>query len=82
MADPHEPSSKTSFDATMGDLFAAGLYGDPVRDNFASGPSASIRHDLTNSTFRHASPRRRLLIVVWFVAIFVISALVSPYIIN
>ncbi len=82
MADPHEPSSKTSFDATMGDLFAAGIYGDPVRDNFASEPPSSIRHDLTNSNFRHASPKRRLFIVVWLFAIFVISALVSPYILN
>ncbi|MBV1692691.1 hypothetical protein KRR38_34940 [Novosphingobium sp. G106] len=82
MADPHEHPSRTSFDATTGDLIAAGIYGDIVRDNFDAVPSALRHSNAPNSIYRHVSTKRRLLIAGWFIAIFVISALVSPYILN
>jgi len=82
MADPHEPLSKTSFDATTGDLIAAGIYGDHVRENFEAVPSALRHRYPSGSASRHISPKRRILIAVWFIAIFAISAFASPYILN
>jgi hypothetical protein len=82
MSAPSENSSKTSFDATMGDLFAAGLYGDPVQDNFASKTMPTANRASSASEFRRASPKRRLTIAAWCTAVFLISAVASPYILN
>lgn len=80
MADLHEPNSRTSFDAMMGDLMAVGLYGDPVGENFEN---SSLRdQDLPASDTWHVSPTHQLFRAAWFVAIFVISAAISPYILN
>ena len=80
MSDLHEPPSKTSFDAMMGDLMAVGVYGDPVRDSFEKLPLHSRSSPGHKS--RPASPKHRLVVAAWFVAIFAITAAASPYVLN
>lgn len=80
MSDPHSPPFKTPSDAAMGDYIAVGIYGDPIRDNFEAEPPR-YRYP-SSSVSRRLSAKHRLFIAAWFIAIFVISAAVSPYLLN
>ena len=82
MSDERWPQNKTPLDAAMGDPLAAGFYGDQVRDQFdASGPGSQ------NAISRVLGEGRlpigkRIAIGLWFIAVFLVSALVSPYLFN
>lgn len=80
MSDDRWPHNKTPLDAAMGDPLAAGFYGDRVRDQF---DKPGLGSQSTNSGALDRFPiRKRLAIGFWLIGVFLVSALVSPYLFN
>lgn len=80
MSDERWPHNKTPLDAAMGDPLAAGFYGDRVRDQFETAGLSS--QSASSGPIGRLPIGKRLAIGFWLTGVFLVSALVSPYLFN